>query len=151
MMRGIRILLWGMMALLLASCDPISSVEYNIYNLSGDTVRVDFYKEIMISNYQGYSIVESDSVTTRYTEADSVYVAVLAPKQRLTVLWEWHGLYREERVVPLWRYISSVKMGDTELATSQWADESLWHLNTKGGGHGEGESRYYDLYLCDAL
>ena len=58
------------MSLSLSSCDPMSSLECEIYNKTGDTVTVTLYKEIMISSFQGYTIVENDSVSTHY-DADS--------------------------------------------------------------------------------
>ena len=103
------IILWLMtvaLGLSLASCDPMSSLEYNIHNVTSDTVTVTFYRELMSSPYQGYVIRENDSVTTRYT-ADSCNVALLAPNQHLTIQREWHGLYREELFVHAWGYISS--------------------------------------------
>ena len=69
----------------LASCDPVSSVEFKIYNKTTDTVTIVMYKEIMTSPYEGYTIIENDSVSTDY-EADSCNVAVLAPEQVLQVL-----------------------------------------------------------------
>ena len=40
----------------LASCDPMSSVEYKVYNKTADTVTVTMYKEILTSAYKGYTI-----------------------------------------------------------------------------------------------
>ena len=131
----------------LVSCDPLSSVEYKIYNKTADTVTVDMYKEILASSYKGYDIEENDSVTTHYGEEDSVSVAVLAPDMVLRVHEEWSGLYREERVIPLWKYIKSITVGETELPASSWNNESAWHLKTEGGKRFEGESRYYDIVL----
>lgn len=154
MMRYLKMPLWlpilALTAMSLTSCDPLSSVEYKIYNMTEDTVAVSFYKEIMTSPYQGYSIEENDSVTTDYnpTEGnDSILTAVLAPKQALSVSREWNGLYREERIVPAWKYIKSMTMGDIEADAEVWSDESRWTMKTKGGGFGEGESRYYQLLL----
>jgi len=154
MMRYLKMPLWllilALTAMSLTSCDPLSSVEYKIYNMTEDTVAVSFYKEIMTSPYQGYSIEENDSVTTDYnpTEGnDSILTAVLAPKQALSVSREWNGLYREERIVPAWKYIKSMTMGDREADPEVWGDESRWTMKTKGGGFGEGESRYYQLLL----
>ena len=150
-MRNFNIPLWlaaVAVVMSLASCDPLSSVEYNIHNITSDTVSVTFHKEIMHSLYQGYDIVENDSVTTHY-ENDSITVAVLAPNQYLTISREWHGLYREEWVVHAWKYIQSITIGDTETQPESWNNESAWRLKTKGGGYGEGESRYYDLWLRD--
>ncbi|MBR5170174.1 MAG: hypothetical protein IKW85_06360 [Muribaculaceae bacterium] len=130
----------------LASCDPMSSVDYRIYNMMDDTVTVDMHKEIMTSAYEGYSI-EDDSVTTRYTSDDSVYIAILAPKQSLVVHDDWSGLYHEEQVVPFWKYIKSIKVADTELAASKWNNEQAWIMKKTGGGNFEGESRRYDLFL----
>ena len=133
--------------LALTSCDPVSSVEFKIYNKTSDTVTVDMYKEILSSSYGGYSIVESDSVTTHYGEEDSVSVAVLAPDQILWTHKEWHGLYREEQIANLWQYIKSIKVGDKELPSESWKKEPAWHLRTEGGKRFEGESRYYTLTL----
>ena len=148
-MRKNNILLW-LSALIvvvsLASCDPLSSVEYNIHNITSDTVTITFYKEIMTSPYQGYTIERNDSVTIHY-EQDSSRIAILAPNQHLRVQREWHGLYREEQIVPAWKYIESIKTGETELAPEQWNDEREWHSRTKGGGFAEGESRYFDLWI----
>ena len=142
------VLLWlAVVSFMLASCDPLSSVEYKIYNKTADTVTVDLYKEILASSYKGYDIEENDSVTTHYGEEDSVSVAVLAPDMVLTVHEEWSGLYREERVIPLWKYIKSITVGETELPASSWNNESAWHLRTEGGKRFEGESRYYDIIL----
>ena len=129
----------------LTSCDTFSSLEYNIYNKTSDTVTVTFYKEIMASSFQGYDIVENDSVTTHY-ENDSCNVAVLAPDQHLTIHREWDGLYREDFVVHAWEYITSIKIGDNEVASSKWDNESAWYHRTKGGGRfAKEESHYYDL------
>lgn len=154
MMRYLKMPLWlpilALTAMSLTSCDPLSSVEYKIYNMTEDTVAVSFYKEIMTSPYQGYSIEENDSVTTDYNPTagnDSILTAVLAPKQALSVSREWNGLYREERIVPAWKYIKSMTMGDREADPEVWSDESRWTMKTKGGGFGEGESRYYQLLL----
>ena len=76
----------------LVSCDPVSSVDYKLYNKTSDTVTVAMYKEILTSSYGGFAVVESDSVTTYYGEADSVNVAVLAPDQVLWVHDEWNWL-----------------------------------------------------------
>ena len=131
----------------LTSCDPISSVEYKIYNKTADTVAVDMYDEILSSSYAGFDIEENDSVTTHYS-ADSCNVAILAPDQHLRIHREWHGLYREELMVHGWRYISSIKVGDVEAAATTWNNESAWHHRTKGGGNfAKEESHYYDLFL----
>ena len=132
----------------LTSCDPLSSVDYTIYNKTSDTVTITMYKEIMVSSYHGYDIQENDSVTTHY-EGDSVNVAVLLPDMVLSVRHEWTGLYREEQVVPFWKYIKSIKIGDEEPASELWDNESGWKMKTKGGGRYQGESRYYDLILRD--
>lgn len=134
------------MSLSLSSCDPMSSLECEIYNKTGDTVTVTLYKEIMISSFQGYTIVENDSVSTHY-DADSCTVAVLAPDQVLKAGYEWSGLYREDYVVPLWRYIKSIRKGDEDLGPAVWNSEAVWTMKTKGGGRFEGESRYYTLIL----
>lgn len=142
------VLLWlAVVSFMLTSCDPMSSVEYKIYNKTIDTVTIDMHKEILASSYNGYDIEENDSVTTHYGEEDSVSVAVLAPDMVLSVHEEWSGLYREERVVPLWKYIKSITVGETELPTSSWDNEQAWHLKTTGGKRFEGESRYYDIIL----
>ena len=150
-MKKINITLW--MALLavvlsLVSCDPMSSVEFKIYNKSTDTVTVAMYKEIMTSSYEGYTIIENDSVSTDY-EADSCNVAVLAPEQVLVVDNEWSGLYREELIVPFWKYITSIKKGDNEVRPELWNNEAAWHLKTDGGGRFEDESRHYDIVFRD--
>ena len=130
----------------LASCDTMSSLEYNIHNTTGDTVTVSFYQEIMSSSYQGYDIRENDSVTTHY--GDSSYVALLAPNQDLRIHREWDGLYREELLVHAWRYISAIKIGDEELDANLWNNEAAWRHRTKGGGNfSKEESHYYDLWL----
>ena len=129
------------------SCDTMSSLEYNIYNMTSDTVTVTFHKELMSSSFQGYDIVENDSVTTHYG-SDSCTVAVLAPDQHLTIHKEWEGLYREERVVHAWNYISSIKVGDNEVASSKWDNESAWYHRTKGGGKfAKEEFHYYDIWF----
>lgn len=150
-MRTIRItVIW--LAILtvvttLVSCNPMSSVDYKIHNMTEDTITVTMYKEIFISDYHGYAIEENDSVISRYGENDSINVAILKPHQALWVHNDWDGLYREERVIPLWRYIRSIKIGDTERAPETWANEQAWHLKTDGGKRFEGESRYYNLYI----
>ena len=133
----------------LVSCDPLSSADFKVYNKTADTVTVEMYAGILTSSYGGFAIEESDSVTTRYGEEDSVSVAVLAPDQVLMVHDDWDGLYREEFVVPLWKYIRSVKVGNKELATDAWDNESAWHLKTEGGKRFQGESRYYSLIIRD--
>lgn len=134
-------------AMSLTSCDPFSSVEFNVHNMTSDTVAVTFHSAIVTSPYQGYDIVENDSVTTHY-ENDSNLVAILIPGQHLTISREWDGLYRDDQVVPAWKYITAIKIGDTELDPTRWNNESSWHLKTDGGGRfTEKESRYYDLYL----
>lgn len=133
----------------LASCDPMSSVEYKIYNKTADTVTVAMHKEILASSYQGYDIQESDSVITHYGSEDSVSVAVLAPDMVLTVRDDWSGLYHEEQVIPVWKYIKSVTVGKAELPAASWNTESAWHLRTEGGKRYQGESRYYSLTLRD--
>ena len=149
-MRVFNISLWVSVvavALSMASCDPMSSVEYNIHNVSSDTVSVAFYKELMSSPYQGFEIEENDSVTTRY-DNDSVTVARLAPNQHLKIHREWHGLYREEQVVHAWKYISSIRVGEKEVDSTTWDNEAAWHHRTKGGGNfSKEESRYYDLWF----
>lgn len=137
------------LAAVLGSCDPMASVEYKIYNKTTDTVTVAMYKEILSSSYQGFDIQENDSVTTHYGKEDSVNVAVLAPEMVLTVKREWSGLYREEQVVPFWKYITSIKIGESELPAERWNNEAAWHLKKDGGGRFEDESRYYDLVLRD--
>ena len=131
----------------LASCDPMSSVDYKVHNLTEDTITVAMYKEILTSDYQGYTIVEKDSVISRYGVDDTVSVAVLGPHQALWVHNDWNGLYREEQIVPLWKYIKSIRVGDTERAATTWDSEKPWHLKTEGGTRFKGESRYYDLYI----
>ena len=133
----------------LSSCDPLSSVEYGIHNMTKDTVTVTMHTEILSSSYQGYTIHKSDSVSIHYGEDDSVSVAVLAPDQYLEVKREWDGLYHEEQLIPLWKYIKSITVGGVELKNASWDNEQAWHQKTKGGGRFQGESRYYDLYLRD--
>ncbi len=135
------------MVMSLVSCDPLSSVDYKLYNKTNDTVTVTMYKEILSSAYGGYDIEENDSVVNHYGEGDTISVAILAPDQVLSVHREWSGLYREEWVVPVWKYISSIKAGDTEVAPEQWNQESLWHLKTDGGKRFQGESRHYSFIL----
>ena len=103
----------------------------------------------MSSSYQGFDIQENDSVTTHYGD-DSLNVASLAPNQHLKIHREWHGLYREERVVHAWRYIQSVRVGDNEADSTVWYDEAAWHHRTTGGGNfAKEESHYYDLWFRD--
>ncbi|MBQ9820887.1 MAG: hypothetical protein IJM58_02070 [Muribaculaceae bacterium] len=152
-MKNIKLPLWlaglAVISASLVSCDPVSSVDYKLYNKTSDTVTVAMYKEILSSSYGGFAIVESDSVTTYYGEADSVNVAVLAPDQVLWVHDEWDGLYREELVVPFWKYIKTIKTSDREWPSDSWDSEPVWHLETEGGKRFEGESRYYILTLRD--
>ena len=142
--------LWLMaagLAALLCSCDPMASVEYKIYNKTADTVTVVMHKELLSSDYQGFDIQENDSVTTHYGKEDSISVAVLAPEMVLTVNNRWSGLYHEEQVIPLWKYITAIKVGTDELPAASWDNESAWHLKKEGGGRFEDEFRYYDLVL----
>ena len=133
----------------LVSCDTFSSVEYNIHNITSDTVTISFHKELMASSYHGYDIQENDSVTTHYGN-DSNTVAVLAPNQHLRIYREWDGLYREERVVHAWEYIKSIKRGEAEVDPATWNNESAWHFRVEGGGNfSKEESRYYDLWFKD--
>ena len=131
------------------SCDPMASVEYRIYNKTTDTVTVDMYREILVSSYQGFDIIENDSVTKHYGSEDTIHVAVLAPEQVLIVGNEWHGLYREEQVIPFWKYITSITEGKTLLPNEKWDNEAAWHLRTEGGGRFEDESRYYSIVFRD--
>lgn len=131
----------------LASCETNSSVEYTIYNMTNDTVTVQFLKALMTSPYQGYDIEENDSVTTHYSD-DSCNIALLAPSRRLMIKREWQGLYREERIVHAWRYISSIKIGEVVTDSTTWNNESAWHHRSKGGGNfAKEESHYYDLWV----
>lgn len=130
----------------LTSCDTRSSVEYNIHNITSDTVTVSFHKEIMTSPYQGFDVEENDSVTTHY--GDSIAVALLAPNQHLKVHRQWDGLYREEQVVHAWKYIQSIKLGEAEVESAKWDNETAWNHRTKGGGNfSKEESHYYDLWF----
>lgn len=151
-MKRIYISVWLTMlfaVLTLASCDVMSSSEYNIHNISQDTVTVTFYKEIISSPYHGFDIEENDSVTTHHGE-DSVTVAKLAPNQHLKIHREWDGLYREELIVHGWQYISSIKIGETKVDSTMWNNEAAWHHRTKGGGRfAKEESHYYDLWFKD--
>ena len=151
MVKTIRpVILWILamsLVALLGSCDPSSSLTCRIYNKTSDTVTVSMYKEILASHFKGFTIVENDSVSTRYGDADSISVAVLAPDQVLMVEDVWSGPYREEQVIPLWKYIKSIAVGNRELPAAAWNDEAAWHLKTEGGGRFEGESRYYDLVV----
>jgi len=135
------------MVMSLVSCDPLSSVDYKLYNKTNDTVTVTMYKEILSSAYGGYDIEENDSVVNHYGEDDSISVAILAPDQVLSVHREWSGLYREEWVVPLWKYITAIEAGDLEIAPEQWNNESQWHLKTDGVKRFQGESRHYSFIL----
>ena len=149
-MNYFKISLWLILAaaaLGLVSCDPLSSVDYKMYNKTNDTVTVTMHKAILASAYGGYDIEENDSVVSHCGEDDSTNVAILAPDQVLSVHREWSGLYREELVVPLWKYITSVKAGELEVAPGQWNQESVWHLKTDGGKRFQGESRHYTLIL----
>ena len=152
-MRIFKFPLWiaavAALVLSFSSCDPLSSVEYNIHNISRDTVSITFHKEIMTSSYRGYDIEENDSVTTHY-ESDSCIVAVLAPNQHLSIHREWNGLYRVEHVVPAWKYIRSIRVGETEVEPVKWNNEEAWNHRTKGGGNfAKDESHYYDLWFRD--
>ena len=131
----------------LVSCDPVSSVDYKMYNKTGDTVTIVMYKEILSSAYGGFDVVENDSVTTHYGEPDTIRVAVLPPDQILWVHDEWDGLYREEQIVPFWKYIQSIKTNEQEWPSDSWDNEQAWHLNTEGGKKFQGESRYYSIIL----
>ena len=147
-MKIINISLCLAVVVSLTSCDPMASVEYNIHNITKDTVTITFRQELMSSPYHGFDIQENDSVTTHYAD-DSLNVAALAPNQHLKIRREWHGLYREERVVHGWRYIKSIRVGDNEVESTVWA-ESAWHHRTKGGGNFEKEEfLYYDLWFRD--
>lgn len=131
----------------LVSCNPVSSVDYRVLNLTEDTVTVTMYKDILTSDYQGYVIEDNDTVLARYGKDDSVSVAVLKPKQALWVHNDWEGLYWEERIIPLWKYIKTIRVGDTERTASSWDNEESWYLKTDGGKRFEGESRHYFLYI----
>ena len=131
----------------LVSCDPLSSADFKLYNKTDDTVTVEMYKEILKSSYGGYTVIENDSVSTSYGQDDSVSVAILAPDQVLWVHNEWNGLYREEQIVPFWKYIRSIKAGEKEFPTESWDNEAAWHLKTEGGKKFQGESRYYSIIL----
>ncbi len=131
----------------LTSCDPMSSVDYKVHNMTGDTVTVAMYMEILSSDYQGFTIEQQDSLVGRYGQDDSVNVAILAPNQALAVHYDWSGLYREDFIVPLWQYISSIRVGCSVRPRDSWDNEPAWHLKVTGGKRFQGESRYYDLYL----
>lgn len=143
----ILILMTLVAGVMLVSCDPMSSVEYKIYNKTADTVTFTLHPELLTSPYQGFTVEVNDSVTTHYGSEDSTVVAVLAPDRTMTVSNEWSGLYREERIVPLWKYIKSITVGEDILPASAWNNEAAWHLKVEGGRRFEGESRYYDLIL----
>ena len=143
----ILILVTLVAGVMLVSCDPMSSVEYKIYNKTADTVTVTLHKEILTSPYNGFTVEVNDSVTNHYGSEDSTVVAVLAPDRTMTVNNEWSGLYREERIVPLWRYIKSIMVGENNLPAATWNNEAAWHLKVEGGGRFEGESRYYSIIL----
>ena len=135
------------LAVSLASCDPMSSVDYKVCNMTEDTITVTMFEEILTSDYHGFAIEENDSVISRYGENDSVYVAVLKPHQALWVHNDWNGLYREDWIVPLWKFIKTIRVGDAELAPESWKNEQEWYLKTEGGTRFKGESRYYTLYI----
>jgi len=152
-MKTINILMLALAAVMgmaLTACDPMSSVEYRIYNLTDDTVTISFYDEIMTSSFQGYTLEENDSVTTRFSPSqdnDSCLVAVLAPKRSMWAQYEWSGLYREEFIVPMWRYIKTITVGAAPLDSAKWGNESPWTLKVTGGKRFQGESRYYQLLV----
>lgn len=131
----------------LVACDTFTSVEYKIYNKTTDTVTVDMYEELLTSPYEGFTIQQNDSVKVHYGVDDSIRVAVLAPDMVLLVQQEWSGLYREELMVHYWQYIKSITIGDTELPSSQWDNESAWRMKTDGGRFSKNESRHYELLL----
>lgn len=131
----------------LAACDTFSSVEYKIYNKTTDTVTVDMHEELLTSPYEGFTIQQNDSVKVHYGIEDSIHVAVLAPDMVLLVHREWSGLYREELMVHFWRYIKSITIGDTELPSSQWDNESAWRVKIEGGRFSKNEYRYYEILL----
>jgi len=131
----------------LTACETSSSVEYNIHNVTTDTVIVTFFKSMMSSPYQGYDIIENDSVTTHY-QADSCNIARVGPNQHLTIHKQWSGLYREDELIHAWRYIQSIHKGDVEVPAQQWDNQSAWHHRSQGGGNFEkNESHYYDLWF----
>lgn len=146
--KGYPILAIALCALsMLASCDPLSSVEYRVRNMTEDTVLVDMYRQIMTSSYHGYVVEEGDSVVLTVLPEDSIYLATVLPGQCFVARHQWSGLYREELIVPAWRYFKSITVGDTRLDSLWWSNEQSWHLKTEGGRRAEGESRYYDLFL----
>ena len=131
----------------LTSCDPMSSMDYRVHNMTGDTVTVTMHELILTSDYQGFAIEDNDSVVIRYGENDSINVAVLKPNQVLWVHDDWNGLYREDFITPFWKFIRSIRVGDTELPATTWNTEQAWHLKTEGGTRFKGESRYYSIVL----
>jgi len=116
--------------------------EINVQGVNSDVT-------LHVPTTAGFTIEMSDSVPIHYGEADSVSVAILAPGQVLSVRDEWDGLYREEQIVPFWKYIKSITVGDDELPDILWNNEPAWHLNTEGGKRYQGESRHYILALRD--
>lgn len=120
----------------IASCDPISSVEYRIYNFNSEIVTIELKKRIE------YDIYHEDSVKKHYASDDNI--VELEHYDFLELYYEWMN-NRAKSHTPLWEDISSIHIGDSIIPHTYWNNVENWEVRSRSEIHGE-SIKYY-LYL----
>ena len=142
--KSYPVVILSFLILLLASCDPSSSYEFRIHNVTNKkvTVRMLPGNPIVIETIMGRRSVSNDTLI------------IINPGENLLSEWvitnaKLHSMW-EDNVIPLWTNIVAIKIGDKPVSSAKWKNPANWIVSGSGGGALEyTEKREYDLWLLN--
>ena len=118
------------------SCDPGSTVEYKICNMSNCDAIIELKGNV------GYNIIHKDSIT--YHHSSERANVILKPEEALRKYLEWMN-NRVEAHTPLWEEIINIKIGDSIVLPQYWNNADSWQKSSSKDMYGEEIN--YNLYL----
>ena len=139
MKRNLYAVIVCIMAFVMTSCDPSSSVSYVVVNHS------EAYATIDIKENVGYRISCHDSASAWKTSTTCGSI-VLAPNASLESIHEWVHSSPQPHT-PLWDDINSIQVGDSLLPDTSWNSEAAWEKTFSQDGSFDLEHITYSLHL----
>ncbi len=118
------------------SCDPGSTVEYKIYNMSNYDAIIELKENVE------YNIFHKDSIT--YHHSSEKNNIILKPKETLRKYCEWMN-NRVEAHTPLWEEILNIQIEDSIVPPQYWNNADCWQKSSSKDMYGEEIN--YNLYL----
>ena len=125
--------------IVLVSCDPMSSVEYRIINLSHKNTVIEFKEGFY------YNVHHEDSTNFYYSTDNRT--AVLKHNEFISIYYEWINPTVESHT-PLWMELQDIQMEDSIVPREYWNNPKSWQKSGDKGIMG-GEEIKYNLFLQD--